>query len=496
VGQLVASLSLATDLGLGLPQEHVLRQTVIADRLADLAGMSDDERASVRMISLLAWVGCVADSHELAHWFGDEIGFRADSYAIDRAGWPMLRLMLGHLASDSAMPWGRARVLGSFLATGLRPTSTTLVSHCQTTGDIAARLGLPEDVRRGLAQVFERWDGRGLPERLRGEAIGRTTRVVHIADDLEVADRQGGALAMLQQRRGTEFDPVLVDLAIAHADVILSGLDDPWQLLLGAPLAGDRVIDDIDDVLGVVADYADVKSPWWLGHSRAVADLTGRAARDTGADPILARRAALVHRVGALGVSAHLWAKSAPLAPAERDRVRQVPFFTVRVLERVPELATIGRVAGKVRERLDGSGYPAGLTADRLSAEARLLAAAQVYQALLEDRPHRPAATPAEARRATLEQVAKGRLDADAVRAVLGAAGQAVPRRIKRVASLTDRECEVLALLARGQSLRQIASLLTISQRTAGSHVEHIYTKIGVSTRGAAAMFAMRNGIV
>lgn len=494
---MVASLSLATDLGLGLPQEHVLRQTVIADRLAEVAGMSDDERAAVRMISLLAWVGCVADSHELAHWFGDEVALRADSYAVDKSGWPMLRLMLGHLAPDSAMPWGRVRVLGSFLATGLRPTSTTFVTHCQTTGDIATRLGLPEDVRRGLSQVFERWDGHGVPERRRGEAIDRTTRVVQLADDLEVADRRGGdGPAMLRQRRGTEFDPALVDLAIAHADLLLADLDNPWEQLLRSPLAGDRVLDDVDDALTVIADYADLKSPWWLGHSRAVAELAGRAAAGTGADPVLVRRAALVHRLGAVGVSAHVWAKPGALGPAERDRVRQVPFLTARVLERVPELAVVGRIAGQVRERLDGSGYPAGLTADRLGAESRLLAAAQTYRALLEDRPHRAASTPDEAARRTLEQVTAGRLDADAVRAVLQAAGQPVPRRISRIASLTERECEVLALLARGRSLREIAGTLTISQHTAGSHVEHIYTKIGVSTRGAAAMFAMRNGIV
>lgn len=499
--ELVASLSLATDLGLGLPQEHVLRQTLIADRIAALAGLAEADRACVRLVSLLAWVGCVADSHELSEWFGDELALRASSYDVDKAGLPMLWFMLGHLASDGPAPWGRVRTAGRFLATGLRSAAGTFVSHCQTTGDIASRLGLEDTAGPALAQMFERWDGHGVPARLRGEQISLITRIVQVADDAEVFHRRSGtaaALEMLASRRGTEFDPRLVDLCKGHAEAVFADFGDPWRAVIDGPVAGDRWIqeNELDHVLTICADYADLKAPWWLGHSRSVAELAARAATPYGADRVLVRRAALVHRLGAVGVPGHLWAKVGALSGPEWERVRQVPYLTMRVLDRHQALAPVGRLAAQVRERMDGSGYPAGLTGDRLSPEARVLAAAQAYQARAEARPHRRALDTSDRVDHMRAEVAAGRLDRDAVRAVLGAAGHPVPRRVSAVAGLTARECEVLRLLVRGLSLREIAGELSISRRTAGAHVEHIYAKIGVSTRGAAAMFAMRQGIV
>ena len=140
--------------------------------------------------------------------------------------------------------------------------------------------------------------------------------------------------------------------------------------------------------------------------------------------------------------------------------------------------------------------YPRGLTGNAIPPAARLLAAAAVYQALSEARPHRDALPSAERKATLLAEVSAGRLDAAAVTAVLSAAGHIVNRRAPLIAGLTAREAEVLALLVRGRSNKQIAEQLSISSSTAGSHVEHIYTKIGVSTRGAAAMFAMRHGLV
>ena len=211
LAELVASLSLATDLGLGLPEEHVLRQTVIAGRLARLA---DVDEASTFYVSLLAWVGCIADSHELSHWFGDDRLIRADSYQVDKVGVPMMRLMLSHLGTGSG-PLRRLSIIGRFMAGGYKDAADGFVAHCQTTGDIAERLGVGVDVRRSLAQAFERWDGRGVPGKARGSTIEPAMRIVQIADDAEVFARAGGpaaALRMLADRRGTEFDPELVDL--------------------------------------------------------------------------------------------------------------------------------------------------------------------------------------------------------------------------------------------------------------------------------------------
>ncbi|MBO0852203.1 MAG: hypothetical protein J2P18_00370 [Nocardia sp.] len=299
MAEFIASLSLATDLGLGQPEEHVLRQTVIATRLAAAAGLSGDEQAAAFYVSLLAWVGCIADSHEMAHWFGDDLRLRADSYHVDKAGLPMLGFMLGHLG-----------------------------------------------------------------------------------------------------------------------------------------------------------------------------------------------------RLGVTGVSTGIWNKPGPLSASEWERVRMVPYLTERVLSRCDRLRPLGAVAGMCHERMDGSGYPRGVSGSWIPFPARLIAAADTFTALGQGRPHR-AALPDDRRREIIEQeVAAGRLDADAVRTVLATAGAHRPRRASHIAGLTAREIEVLRLLVRGLSNKQIAQALSITSRTAGSHVEHIYTKIGVSTRGAAAMFAMRHGVV
>ncbi|RUP27529.1 MAG: LuxR family transcriptional regulator [Mycolicibacterium sp.] len=505
LAELIASLSLATDLGLGQPQEHVLRQTVIATRLAAAAGMAPEQQAAAFYVSLLAWMGCVADSHELAHWFGDDLQMRADSYQVDKAGPGMARFLLGHLAQGQPA-LQRITMVGRFLAQGVAEMPKLFVSHCQTASDIADRLDLPPEVRAALLDAFERWDGKGVPGRARGAQIQPVMRVVHIADDAEVHHRTGGvdgALEMLRSRRGSEFDPELVDVCGARSDEIFGGLDtvDAWGSVIGGCASLDCTIPDAEltAVLQVFADYADLKSPWFLGYSRRVAELTAAAARTAGLsddDVALAERAALVHRIGAIGVSTGIWNKPGPLTIAERERVRTVPYLTERVLCRQPRLCEIGAVATAGHERMDGSGYPRGLTGTAIPAPARILAAAVVYQALGEDRPHRSAFALADRAEALRAEVTAGRLDGAAVGAVLTAAGCRPTRRTPLVAGLTGRELEVLEQLVRGSSNRQIAQHLSITPRTVGTHVEHIYTKIGVSTRGAAAMFAMRHGLV
>lgn len=505
LAELVASLSLATDLGLGQPQEHVLRQTVIATRLARFAGLSEDAQAAAFYVSLMAWVGCVADSHEMARWFGNDNQLRADSYAVNKAGLPMLRFLLGHVAVG-ASPLRRISMTGQFLTGGMRSAVESFVTHCQTTGDIAERLGLNPDVCRALPQAFARWDGKGIPAGLRAADIEPVMRIVQIADDAEVFERFGGAgaaLDMLRERAGSEFDPELVQVCIDHAEETFAELNsiDTWTVVIDGCAALDRRLgeDELTHVLSIFADYADLKSPWFTGHSRAVGSLARSAASNAGLGPAeatLVERAGLVCQLGALGVSTGIWDKPGPLSTTEWERVRTVPYLTERVLSRQPRLAEIGQVAAMSRERMDGSGYPRGLSGAAIPQSARLLAAAQRYQTLSEDRPHR-AAIDAAARAATLnDEVQAGLLDAEAVRAVLTAAGHQVRRRPTLVAGLTAREVEVLELLVHGCPNKQIAERLSISARTVGTHIEHIYAKTGVTTRGAAAMFAMRHGLV
>jgi DNA-binding CsgD family transcriptional regulator len=166
------------------------------------------------------------------------------------------------------------------------------------------------------------------------------------------------------------------------------------------------------------------------------------------------------------------------------------------MLQQSPDLVPLGRIAGQLRERIDGSGYPRGLSGRALDPAARLLAAADAYQAMREPRPHRPARSSADAAVALRTEVRDGRLDTDAVEPVLAAAGHRRHRRREGLAGLTTREIEVLRLLARGLSNKQIAQRLVISPKTAGNHVEHVYTKIGASNRASASLFAVQHGLL
>ncbi len=242
-----------------------------------------------------------------------------------------------------------------------------------------------------------------------------------------------------------------------------------------------------------------MKSPYFLGHSRAVADLAAEAAAGLGlpaGDVRNIRRAGLVHDVGRLGISNSIWDKRGPLGPGEWERVWLHPYLTGRILRASRLLAPLGAIAAQHCERLDGSGYPRGDSGPAISPAARILGAADAYQAMREPRPHRPARSPDEAAAALRADVRAGRLDAEAADAVLGAIGHRVPRRREGPAGLTAREVEVLRLLAQGLSNKEIAARLVISPKTAGNHVEHIYSKIDASSRATASLFAMQHGLL
>ena len=255
----------------------------------------------------------------------------------------------------------------------------------------------------------------------------------------------------------------------------------------------------LDNALAATANFVDLKPPFTLGHSVAVADLAAEADHRLGLpreEVLMLRRAGLVHGFGRLGVSNSIWDRPGPLTAGEWERVRMYPYLTERMLHQSVALAPLGEIAVQHRERLDGSGYPRGLSGGAISRHARVLGAADAYQSMREPRPHRPARPAEEAAAEMRAGVRAGRLDGTAVEAVLQAAGHRLPRRREAMSGLTAREVEVLILLARGLSNKQIAERLVITPKTAGNHVEHIYAKIGASNTAAAAMFAVQHGLL
>jgi HD-GYP domain-containing protein (c-di-GMP phosphodiesterase class II) len=505
LAELLASLSLATDLGLGMPMEHVIRSCMLGLSLAEDVGLDESERAAVYYVALLAWLGCHADSHEQAAWFGDDIALRAEAQMIDSAG-PELAAFIVRRVGTGSPPWRRALRVGSLLLPGKGGMPAMETTHCLVAGQFAMRLGLGPEVRDPLQHVFERWDGKGAPLKLAGEQIALAARIVVIADIVEAFRRAGGveaAAEIAHRRAGGQFDPALAARVFENADALLGGLDQAtgWEQAIEAePALAGRMTDvQLDSALEAVADFADLKTPYTTGHSRGVAERAADAARLAGLSEAAAlelRRAGLLHDVGRIGVPNTIWDKPGPLTETEMERVRMHPYLTQRTFSRSTRLAELARLAAEHHERLDGSGYPRALSGGALSPEARLLAAADVYQAMTEPRPHRPAHDRDHIANELRGEVAAGRLDADAVDAVLGAAGHRVPRRREGPAGLTRREVEILVLLAYGLSSKAIADRLVITPKTVGNHVEHIYRKIGCSTRAAASLFAMQQGLL
>jgi HD-GYP domain-containing protein (c-di-GMP phosphodiesterase class II) len=371
---------------------------------------------------------------------------------------------------------------------------------------LAAEIGLPPQVQAAVGASYEQWDGKGWPGELSGEAVPFAARVAQLAEFVEVAHRSGGidaAVRLARKLSGSQFDP---GIAATFASVAGEVLPDPdatstWADVIAAEPALTRGLppEELDAAMGAIADFVDLKSPYTLGHAGGVAQLVGDAGSQLGLDPVAAttlRRAGWAHGLGRLGVSNAIWDKPGPLGAGERERVRLHPYLTERMLRQSPGLAPVGALAAQLRERIDGSGYPKGLSGDAVSRAARVLAAADMYQAMVEPRPYRPARSPNDAAKELRADVRSGRLDGDCVEAVLVAAGHRGRVRREHPGGLTAREVEVLRLVARGLSSKDIASELVISPKTARNHIEHIYVKTGATNRVAASHYAMKHGLL
>jgi HD-GYP domain-containing protein (c-di-GMP phosphodiesterase class II) len=326
-----------------------------------------------------------------------------------------------------------------------------------------------------------------------------------VARDVDVWWARAGSeetLAMLARRRGRAYDPAVVDAFVSDGPAWIAELEDmdPWHAVIHAERDAPVVIsgERVDEVLLAFADFADIKSPWFRGHSRRVSTLASTAASTCGLDPaevVRVRRAGLVHDLGVVGVAAGVWNRPGPLSSEGWERVRLHAHLSERILGRCTGLADLASDVGAHHERADGSGYHRGSSDGPLTSQ--LLAAADVYQALGEDRPHRPRLTASEAAAVLAEQADAGLLARAATDAVLAAAGHTAPvPNVPRPAGLTEREVDVLRLIARGKTNKEVARALGISPKTVGAHVEHIYTKAAVTTRAGATLFAMEQHLI
>jgi len=488
---------------MGLPFEQGLRSAVVAMRVAERLGVDEATARQTYFGCLLFYAGCTADADVQAalfpegalveHWTPVMFGSSREA---------TVGVLTALAAGEGVRPKRVLRAFGRLpaAAIGYRQHVAAL---CEVTELIAAGLALPADVTGMFWDLTERWDGDGPLSRARGTDLPLALRIIHVARDAVFqAQLRNPAYSaeLLRRRAGKAFDHDVVAAVLADPNEILElpAEISVWDATLDSEPGPRRVLEgaQIDDALLSAGAFADLVSPNFTGHSRAVGEVAGSAAAMAGCSAAASRavrRAGYLHDLGRIGVPFAVWQQPGKVDADGWEKIRLHAYHTERLLSRSPFLATLGSIAGCHHERLDGSGYHRGLPAAGLAVPARVLAAADAYCTKTEPRPHRAALGPSEAASQLRSEADAGRLDADSVAAVLRAAGHQ-PGDVRRPRGLTAREGQALTLLARGRATKQIAQALGVTPKTADHYVQRVYDKIGVSSRAAAAVYAMQHG--
>jgi HD-GYP domain-containing protein (c-di-GMP phosphodiesterase class II) len=426
LSEVIAGLSYALDLTEGEPPGHARRSCLIGMKLADALGLDDETvRSDLFYALLLKDAGCSANSSRMASLFGtDDHAAKRTSKRVDWARpWPAFVWAARTAARGQRSPSAKLQRLLAIRDEG-EVTRSLMQARCERGAQIARLLGLSETTAQAIYALDEHWDGAGYPDGLRGEHIPLGARVANLAQCVEIFWAAGGeraARALAHKRQGAWFDPSLV--------AALDGLDVHFWASLERPDLSphrppDRPLSADGDALDRIADgfaaVIDAKSPWTYRHSDRTSVIALSIAEALDADATTLRdlaRAARLHDIGKLGVSNQILDKPAELTDAEFAAVKEHARITHTILARVPGLREVAPLASAHHERLDGSGYPYGWTADRLTMPMRALAVADVYDALTSERPYRPAHS-SERALEVLRSEAPRRLDPDAVGAL------------------------------------------------------------------------------
>lgn len=494
-----------TDLGTGQPTEHGLRTCLVAMRLAKALGVTDEVAREVFYVSLLRFLGCSADAHVVAEEAGvDEARFFAGMAPV-AMGSPREALgSLIRLVAEGA-PLPRRLLTFARMVADSSGEERLLEAHCEVAARLATEMSLPESVVYALSVAYARWDGRGVPRGVAGEQIPTSVRVAIVARDVELWAREtsGEATAqVLTRRRGHAYDPEVVDAALAiGCEALRSSDDDLWDVVLDLEpqplieLAGPAIARAVE----ALADFADLKNPMLTGHARRVARLAAAAGESAGLgsdETETLTRAAFLHDLGMIAVPAPFLGATTFDSTTDWEQFRLHPMWTQRILTRCTGFEPAGLAAGRHHEFLDGSGYPAGIRGDE-DQVAGLLACAEFFEESTAPGRGRPGKDGATVAAEMVDLASRRALVSDHVKAVLAATEEPMPvMDVARPAGLTEREVDVLMLLAQGSSNREIADSLRISPKTVGTHVEHLYAKAGVNSRAAATLFAVQNGLL
>ena len=506
LASLFGALVSSADVASGFHPEKAIRTAILATRLARAYGLDDAQQQDSYYLALVRFLGCTSFSPEAAHYGGgDDLSVHAVMSFVDPDE-PV------QLIGDVLRGVGRRaprvdRVKGLVSLFGDRSAPRRHAqAECDVGEALARQLGISEPIVVALGDLFERWDGKGFPRGKKSDESALLARVVIVAEVLEIAFSRygiGAATETARKRAGGRLDPALASTFCQHAPELFASLTtgSVWELFLESEPEPHRQVTPalVERYAEAFARAVDLKSVWTATHSYDVGILAASSAQVAGLDQSSVRQlrtAGWLHDLGRVAVPNLIWDKPGPLNEAEREQVRLHAYQTERLLARSPVLAPVAVLAGAVHERCDGSGYPKSLKSAQLDEPARLLAACDVFCALREDRPHRAAYGVDAAASMLTDDARRGGLDLAAARHVLEAAHAAPPRLPAAWPSgLSDREVEVLRLVARGGTNKDVARALGISARTVQHHVAHIYTKIGVTSRAGAALFAAEHGL-
>jgi putative nucleotidyltransferase with HDIG domain len=422
LSEIVAALSHALDVTEGQPMGHAERTCMIGLRLADAVGFEPARRSSLFYALLLKDAGCSTTSAATAEVFGaDDLHVKREGRLIDPKSPAQSLRCLSRTVAPGAPLLQRARHLRAVVAMGVDGARELGAMRCERGADIARAIDLDEHAAGAIHQLDEHWDGHGYPGGLAGEDISAPARVICLAQTMEIFWSQGGAAAacaVARERRGSWFEPALVDAVATfeHDGAFWASLREPDVIALEPADRVERADDArLDRVAEAFARIVDAKSPFTASHSAGVAEIAEALAFTMGLDAPtrrLLRRAGLLHDVGKLGVSNRILDKPGKLDADEWAAMRRHPELSRVILDSVPALADVARLAGTHHERLDGSGYPDGLTAHELDLPDRILQVADVAEALSAERPYRRA-LPVDEVLAIIGGDAGERLDAD-----------------------------------------------------------------------------------
>ncbi len=505
---LLCALSFATSVALGERMQHGLRTAYIGLQLADFLGAEDEDREAVYYGALLKDTGCTSCGAALAAFFPNQPLPNADMMLTDRSQIErMMTMFTRYVPRDSALP-ARIAKFASFVIHCEPVMRESVAGHCEVAELFARRLGFGRHVQRAVRFQWERWDGGVFASGLNKDEAPLAARLLHLAQMVEFAHGVAGPAGveqLVKDRSGARFDPAIGDAFLAlcrqpaFGQFLQREEDSRASIIAMAPgtTAGHETGDRTDAVCEALADLADAKTGTFR-HSLTVANVAVGIARRLDlpvAEQHRLRRAALLHDVGTVALPMGLLRKHTTRSERDEEQFQLHPHYTERILNEAGTFRDLAGDAAAHHERLDGTGYHRRLTAGQLGTGARVLIVADRYSELIEKGSEPDAALH------ELSSFIGSWLDGSCYEALVRSRETAQPRQEVRTqrglpaANLSDREVEVLRLLVRGMNNPEIGAALVISRKTVEHHVEHIFNKLGVTSRTAAVAYAVQTGL-